>query len=165
MIRGIFFGINKLELNLFFLILGIEIGFVECVLEKLILVVWYLDYDFIIFRSRFKEEFLINKIVIEEKDMVGIIEVKDYLWEWWDSIFVKNIFNNLILVLVSFFDIDDKLDEIVLCLIDFDEVMVKFIIDNLLEIVDKMFNNMGELGKFRVYCNCLLFLFVNEIEL
>lgn len=79
MIRGIFFGINKLELNLFFLILGIEIGFVECVLEKLILVVWYLDYDFIIFRSRFKEEFLINKIVIEEKDMVGIIEVKDYL--------------------------------------------------------------------------------------
>lgn len=57
------------------------------------------------------------------------------------------------------------MDEIVLCLIDFDEVLVKFIIDNLLEIVDKMFNNIGELGKFRVYCNCLLFLFVNEIEL
>lgn len=163
--RGTSSGINKSELNLSLLTPGIEIGFVERALEKLTSVAWYLDYDPITSRSRFKEEPSINKIVTEEKDMVGIIEAKDYLRERRDSIFAKNIFNNLILAPASPSDIDDKPDEIALCLIDFDEATVKSTTDNPPEIVDKMFNNTGESGKFRVYRNRLLFLLANEIEL
>ena len=96
MTRGTSSGINKSELNLSLLTPGIEIGFVERALEKLTSVAWYLDYDPITSRSRFKEEPSINKIVTEEKDMVGIIEAKEYLRERRDSIFAKNIFKNLI---------------------------------------------------------------------
>ena len=94
--QGTSSGINKSELNLSLLTPGIEIGFVERALEKLTSVAWYLDYDPITSRSRFKEEPSINKIVTEEKDMVGIIEAKEYLRERRDSIFAKNIFKNLI---------------------------------------------------------------------
>jgi hypothetical protein len=163
--RGTSSGINKSELNLSLLTPGIEMGFVERALEKLTSVAWYLDYDPITSRSRFKEEPSINKIVTEEKDMVGIIEAKDYLRGRRDSIFAKNIFNNLILAPASLSDIDDKPDEIAFCLIDFDEATVKSTTDNPPEIVDKMFNNTGESGKFRVYRNRLLFLVANKIEL
>ncbi|NEP85621.1 MAG: ATP-binding protein [Okeania sp. SIO2C2] len=162
--QGTSSGINKSELNLSLLTPGIEIGFVERALEKLTSVAWYLDYDPITSRSRFKEEPSINKIVTEEKDMIGIIEAKEYLRKQRDTIFAKRIFNS-IPAPASPSEVDDKPDEIALCLIDFDEALVKSTTDNPPEIVDKIFNNTGESGKFRVYRNRLLFLVANKIEL
>lgn len=162
--QGTSSGINKSELNLSLLTPGIEIGFVERALEKLTSVAWYLDYDPITSRSRFKEEPSINKIVTEEKDQVGRIEAKEDLRYRRDSIFAKKIFN-LISAPASPSDVDDKGDEIALCLIDFDEAVVKSTTDSPPEIVEKIFNSTGESGKFRLYRNRLLFLVANKIEL
>ena len=52
-----------------------------------------------------------------------------------------------------------------LCAIDFDEATVDASNDAAPELLDRIFNNSGESGKFRTYRNRLLFLVANRLEL
>ena len=56
-------------------------------------------------------------------------------------------------------------DPIALCLIDFDEDTVKSSTDGPPGVVERLFNNTGESGKFRTFRNRLLFLVANRQEL
>lgn len=62
-------------------------------------------------------------------------------------------------------DVDDIPDEIALCLIDFNEATVKSSTDSPPDLVQQIFENTGESGKFRLYRNRLLFLVANQQEL
>ncbi|MDB9512847.1 DUF499 domain-containing protein [Kamptonema animale CS-326] len=157
-------GIRRAELNLSLLTPGLEIGFVDKVLEDLTKVAWYLDYDPITSFSRFKEEPSINKIITEEKEQVGKLEAKDELRTRRNSIFAKKLFTP-IFAPESPAEVDDVPDEVALCLIDFDEATVRSSTDEPPPLVEQIFNNTGESGKFRVYRNRLLFLVANAGEL
>ena len=162
--QGISSGIKRAELNLSLLTPGLEVNFVDRALEKLTAVAWYLDDDPITSTSRFKEEPSINKIVSEEKEQVGKTEAKDDLRSRRDSIFAKKIFTPIFSP-ESPGDVDDVSDTVALCLIDFDEATVINSVDSPPYIVEQIFNNTGESGKFRLYKNRLLFLVANQQEI
>lgn len=162
--QGISSGIRKPELNLSLLTPSVESGFIDRVLERILAVAWYLDYDPIANLARFKEEPSINKIITEEKEQVGRSEAKADLRQRRDSIFAKKLFD-LVSSPDSPSDVDDKPDDVVLCLIDFDEATVSSSMDEAPPLVDRIFNNTGEAGKFRTYRNRLLFLVANDREL
>ena len=157
-------GIRLAELNLSLLIPGVESGFVDRVLETLTKVAWYLDFDPITSLARFKEEPSINKIITEEKEQVGVLAAKEDLRTRRDSIFAKKFFT-LVSNVESPGDVDDNPDDVALCAIDFDEATVDASTDAAPELVDRIFNNSGESGKFRTYRNRLLFLVANRLEL
>ncbi|WP_088889980.1 ATP-binding protein [Leptolyngbya ohadii] len=162
--QGITAGIRRPELNLSLLTPGVEAGFVETALERLSTVAWYLDNDPITSIARFKEEPSINKIIAEEKEQVGRGEAKDDLRSRRDTIFADKFFK-LISAPESPADVDDVADSVALCLIDFDEDTVKSSTDDPPPVVDRIFNNTGESGKFRTFRNRLLFLVANRQEL
>jgi|GEM_PF-347669 len=159
--QGIVAGIRRAELNLSLLMPGIESGFIDRALEKLTTVAWYLDNDPITSIARFKEEPSVNKIIAEEKEQVGRSEAKEYLREKRDTIFAKSYFQP-IFAPESPSDVDDTAEEIALCLIDFQEATVKIPSDPAPILVEQVFNNTGESGKFRIFRNRLLFLIANE---
>jgi Protein of unknown function (DUF499) len=159
--QGIVAGIRRAELNLSLITPGVEAGFIERALDQLSTVAWYLDNDPVTSVARFKEEPSINKIVAEEKEQVGRSDAKTDLRDRRDTIFAKRLF-------ASIFDpdssseVDDNAEEIALCLIDFQESNVKSSNDPAPPLVEQIFNNTGESGKFRIFRNRLLFLVANE---
>ncbi|NEP60494.1 MAG: ATP-binding protein [Symploca sp. SIO2G7] len=161
--QGISSGIRRAELNLSLLTAGLEIGFVDQVLDKLTSVAWYLDNDPITSIARFKEEPSINKIITEEKEQVGRAQAKDDLRSRRDSIFASKAFK--LVIPDSPADVDDVADPIALCVIDFDEATVSSSQDSAPYLVEQIFNNTGESGKFRTFRNRLLFLVANKQEL
>lgn len=162
--QGITAGIRRAELNLSLLTPGLETGFVDTALERLSSVAWYLDNDPVTSIARFKEEPSINKIIAEEKEQVGRGEAKDDLRSRRDTIFADKFFK-LIPAPESPGDVDDVADSVALCLIDFDEDTVKSPTDPPPAVVERIFNNTGESGKFRTFRNRLLFLVANRNEL
>jgi hypothetical protein len=162
--QGITAGIRRPELNLSLLTPGVEAGFVDTALERLSTVAWYLDNDPVTSIARFKEEPSINKIIAEEKEQVGRSEAKDDLRSRRDTIFADKFFK-LIPAPESPGDVDDVADPVALCLIDFDEDTAKSSTDDPPGVVERIFNNTGESGKFRTFRNRLLFLVANRHEL
>ena len=162
--QGTSSGIKRAELNLSLLTPGLEVSFVDRALSRLTAVAWYLDYDPITSTCRFKEEPSINKIVTEEKEQVGRSEAKDDLRSRRDSIFAKKIFTPIFSHEGSG-DVDDVPDSVALCLIDFDEATVISSVDSPPDVVEQIFHNTGESGKFRLYKNRLLFLVANRQEM
>ena len=162
--QGIAAGIRRPELNLSLLTPGLEIGFVDTVLDRLTAVAWYLENDPITFIARFKEEPSLNKIISEEKAQIGITEAKDELRKRRDTIFAAKFFK-LVSAPETPADVDDVADSVVLCIIDFDEETISSTTDGPPAIVERIFNNTGEAGKFRTYRNRLLFLIANKQEL
>jgi hypothetical protein len=162
--QGVTSGIRRPELNLSLLTPGLEIGFADRALERLSAVAWYLDNDPITSIARFKEEPSINKIIAEEKEQVGRSEAKDDLRSRRDTIFADKFFK-LIPAPESPGDVDDSSESVALCLIDFDEDTVKTSTDDPPGVIERIFNNTGESGKFRTFRNRLLFLVANWQEL
>ncbi|WAL61207.1 ATP-binding protein [Thermocoleostomius sinensis] len=162
--QGITAGIRRPELNLSLLIPGVEVGFMDIALERLSSVAWYLDNDPVTSIARFKEEPSINKIIAEEKEQVGRSEAKDDLRSRRDTIFADKFFK-LIPAPESPGDVDDVAEPVALCLIDFDEDTVKSSTDEPPGVVERIFNNTGDSGKFRTFRNRLLFLVANRYEL
>lgn len=162
--QGITAGIRRPELNLSLLIPGVEVGFMDIALERLSSVAWYLDNDPVTSIARFKEEPSINKIIAEEKGQVGRSEAKDDLRSRRDTIFADKFFK-LIPAPESPGDVDDVAEPVALCLIDFDEDTVKSSTDEPPGVVERIFNNTGDSGKFRTFRNRLLFLVANRHEL
>jgi hypothetical protein len=162
--QGTAAGIRRAELNLSLLTPGLEIGFVDTALERLSEVAWYLENDPITTLARFKEEPSINKIIAEEKAQVGITEAKEDLRNRRDTIFADKFFK-LVSAPESPADVDDVSDSIALCLIDFNEATIFATTEGPPPIVEKIFNETGESGKFRTFRNRLLFLVANRQEL
>jgi len=127
-------------------------------------VAWYLDIDPITTIARFKEEPSINKIIAEEKEQIGNLTAKDHLRSRRDSIFANKVFT-LVASPESSGDVDDKPDDVALCVIDFDQGTVNASTDVAPNLVEQIFNNTGESGKFRTFRNRLLFLVANKQEL
>ena len=162
--QGIVAGIRQTELNLSLLMPGGDTNFVDRALERLTEVAWYLDFDPILTIARFKEEPSINKIVAEEKEQVGRGEAKEELRKRRDSIFATRYFR-LVPAPTSPGDVDDGADEITLSIIDFQEAMVTSSIDPAPTIIEQIFQQTGESGKFRIFRNRLLFLVANKVDL
>lgn len=162
--QGISAGIRRAELNLSLLTPGLEIGFVDTALERLSEVAWYLENDPMTTLARFKEEPSINKIIAEEKAQVGITEAKDDLRSRRDAIFANRLLT-LVIAPESPADVDDVSDSIALCLIDFNEATISVTTEGPPPMVEKIFNETGESGKFRTFRNRLLFLVANRQEL
>ncbi|CEJ45544.1 Putative ATPase (AAA+ superfamily) [Umezakia ovalisporum] len=162
--QGTASGIRRAELNLSLLTPGLEIGFVDTVLERLNKVAWYLDDDPMTTLARFKEEPSINKIIAEEKAQVGIAEAKEDLQNRRDTIFANKFFK-LFSAPQSPCDVDDVSDSIALCLIGFNEATISATTDGTPPLVERIFNETGESGKFRIFRNRLLFLVANKQEL
>ncbi len=162
--QGISAGIRRAELNLSLLTPGLEIGFVDTALERLSEVAWYLENDPMTTLARFKEEPSINKIIAEEKAQVGITEAKDDLRSRRDTIFADKFFK-LVPAPESPAEVDDVSDSIALCLIDFSEATISATTEGPPVLVEKIFNETGESGKFRTFRNRLLFLVANKQEL
>lgn len=162
--QGISAGIRRAELNLSLLTPGLEIGFVDTALERLSEVAWYLENDPMTTLARFKEEPSINKIIAEEKAQVGITEAKDDLRSRRDAIFANRLLT-LVIAPESPADVDDVSDSIALCLIDFNEATISVTTEGPPLMVEKIFNETGESGKFRTFRNRLLFLVANRQEL
>ncbi|MCA6508716.1 MAG: hypothetical protein IM565_01565 [Pseudanabaena sp. M109S1SP2A07QC] len=142
----------------------VEISYIDPVLDRLTSVAWYLDIDPITTIARFKEEPSINKIIAEEKEQIGNLTAKDHLRSRRDSIFANKVFT-LVASPESSGDVDDKPDDIALCVIDFDQGTVNASTDVAPNLVEQIFNNTGESGKFRTFRNRLLFLVANKQEL
>jgi hypothetical protein len=162
--QGISSGIRRAELNLSLLTPGVEMGFVDRALERLVGVAWYLDVDPVTSIARFKEEPSINKIIAEEKEQVGLTEAKDDLRDRRDTIFATKFFE-LVKGPEAPHEVDDVADTVALCVIDFNEAMVMSSLDGPPLVVEQIFNNTGESGKFRTFRNRLLFLLANQQEL
>lgn len=162
--QGTSAGIRRAELNLALLMPTVEISYIEPVLDRLTSVAWYLDIDPITTIARFKEEPSINKIIAEEKEQIGNLTAKDHLRSRRDSIFANKVFT-LVASPDSSGDVDDKPDDIALCVIDFDQGTVNASTDVAPNLVEQIFNNTGESGKFRTFRNRLLFLVANKQEL
>jgi len=162
--QGTAAGIRRAELNLALLMPQVEISYLDPVLDRLTSVAWYLDIDPITTIARFKEEPSINKIIAEEKEQIGNLPAKDHLRSRRDSIFANKVFT-LVASPESSGDVDDKPDDIALCIIDFDQGTVNASTDVAPNLVEQIFNNTGESGKFRTFRNRLLFLVANKQEL
>ena len=162
--QGTTSGIRRAELNLSLLTPGLEIGFVEQALDRLVTVAWYLDVDPITSIARFKEEPSINKIIAEEKEQVGITEAKEDLRTRRDTVFATKFFE-LISGPEGAHEVDDVAESNALCAIDFNEATVSSSLDTAPPVVEQIFGNTGESGKFRTFRNRLLFLLANKQEL
>ncbi|TVQ23326.1 MAG: ATP-binding protein [Leptolyngbya sp. DLM2.Bin15] len=162
--QGISSGIRRAELNLSLLTPGVDISFIDRALERLSGVAWYLDVDPITSVARFKEEPSINKIIAEEKERVGITEAKEELRKRRDSIFATKFFQ-LVTGPEGAHDVDDDPSTIALCIIDFNEAKIGSSTDGPPALIEQIFNNTGESGKFRTFRNRLLFLLANNQEL
>lgn len=162
--QGISSGLRRSELNLSLLMPNVEIGFVDRALERLTKVAWYLDFDPITTIARFKEEPSINKIIAEEKEQIGLTEAKEELRKRRDTIFATRFFD-CIPGPEGPHEVDDRSDTIALCLIDFNEATLNASTDGTPSLVEQIFNNTGESGKFRIFRNRLLFLLANKQEL
>lgn len=162
--QGISSGLRRTELNLSLLTPGIEIGFVDRALERLSGVAWYLDVDPITSIARFKEEPSINKIIAEEKEQVGITEAKEELRTRRDTIFATKFFQ-LVVGPEGAHDVSDDPNSLALCIIDFNEGTVNSTTEGPSALLEQIFNNTGESGKFRSFRNRLLFLLANRQEL
>ncbi|MBW4489397.1 MAG: DUF499 domain-containing protein [Trichocoleus desertorum ATA4-8-CV12] len=162
--QGISSEVRRAELNLSLLTPGLEISFIDRALENLCKVAWYLDDDPITSIARFKEEPSINKIIAEEKEQVGVTEAKEDLRTRRDTIFASKLFT-LVTAPEGAHDVEDKADDIALCLIDFQEATVSGAMDAPPALLEQIFNNTGESGKFRTFRNRLLFLVTNRPEL
>ena len=162
--QGTSAGIHRSELNLSLFTPKLELGFVDTVLTKLQSVAWYLDSDPITTISRFREEPSINKIITQEREQIGRTAAKDDLRDRRDSIFAKRAFN-LVSAPESPADVDDTPDNVVLCLIDFDEATVTECNSPPPSLVDRIFNQTGSAGTFRKYRNRLLFLVPDKQQL
>lgn len=162
--QGTTAGIRLSELNLSLLMPQGEPGFVDRALERLVKVGWYLDLDPVTRIARFKEEPSINKIIAEEKEQVGVALAKDDLRQRRDSIFAKKFFD-LVPAPSGSYDVDDRADTIALCVIDFNEATLTSSVDAPPLLVEQIFNQTGEIGKFRTFQNRLLFLLPNKGEL
>lgn len=162
--QGISSGIRRAELNLSLMTPGLEISFVDRAIERLETVAWYLDNDPITTLARFKEEPSINKIIAEEKEQVGRAEAKEDLRSRRDTIFAEKFFK-LVSAPESAADVDDQPEPAVLCLIDFNEATVTSTTDGPPPLLEQIFNNTGEAGKFRTFRNRLMFLVANKHEL
>jgi Protein of unknown function (DUF499) len=162
--QGTSAGIHRSELNLSLFTPKLELGFVDTVLAKLQSVAWYLDSDPITTISRFREEPSINKIITQEREQIGRTTAKDDLRDRRDSIFAKRAFN-LVSAPDSPADVDDTPDNVVLCLIDFDEATVTECNSPPPSLVERIFNNTGSSGTFRKYRNRLLFLIPDKQQL
>lgn len=162
--HGISAGIPRTELNLSLLTPDTDISFIDRALENLQTVAWYLDIDPITTIARFKEEPSINKIITEEKEQIGRGEAKEELRTRRDSIFAKKFFT-VISAPDSPRDVDDRGDDIVLCLMDFDEVTITQPTEFAPPLLVSILNNTGESGRFRLYRNRLLFLVANQSEM
>ncbi|MFN5862824.1 MAG: AAA family ATPase, partial [Pseudanabaena sp.] len=162
--QGTAAGIRRAELNVALLMPQVEISYIEPVLDRLTSVAWYLDIDPITTIARFKEEPSINKIIAEEKEQIGNLTAKDHLRSRRDSIFANKVFT-LVASPESSGNVDDKPDDIALCVIDFDQGTVNASTDVAPNLVEQIFNNTGESGKFRTFRNRLLFLVANKQEL
>lgn len=136
----------------------------ERALERLTTVAWYLDVDPITSIARFKEEPSINKIIAEEKEQVGVTEAKEDLRTRRDTVFATKFFD-LVSGPEGAHEVDDVADRIALCVIDFNEATVNSAMDAAPSIVEQIFGNTGESGKFRTFRNRLLFLLANQQEL
>ena len=161
---GISAGIRLAELNLSLLTPGLDANFVERALDNLQAVAWYLDVDPITNIARFKEEPSINKIISEEKEQIGRSEAKEELRTRRDSIFAKKLFT-LISAPDSSSDVDDRADDLALCVIDFDEATITNATDAAPSLIVQITDNTGESGRFRIYRNRLLFLLANKAEI
>jgi len=157
-------GIRRAELNLSLLTPELDISFVDRAIERLSTIAWYLDVDPITSIARFKEEPSINKIIAEEKEQIGISEAKDILRSRRDTIFASKFFTTVIAPETAS-DVDDTGENVALCLIDFNEATIVASTDGPPPIVEQIFNNTGESGKFRTFRNRLLFLLPNKQEL
>ncbi|MBD2429028.1 DUF499 domain-containing protein [Phormidium sp. FACHB-1136] len=162
--QGISSGIRRAELNLSLLTPGLDIGFVDRALERLSGVAWYLDVDPITSIARFKEEPSINKIIAEEKEQIGLTEAKEELRTRRDTIFATKFFQ-LVSSPDGAHDVDDDPSTLALCVIDFNEAKISRSTDGPPPLVEQIFNNTGESGKFRTFRNRLLFLLANDQEL
>ena len=162
--QGITSGIRRPELNLSLLTPQLDVGLVDRALDSLAAVAWYLDNDPITSIARFKEEPSINKIIAEEKDQVGVIQAKEELRTRRDTIFAKKFFN-LVTAPTGPQDVDDDPNTVVLCLLDFDDVKINAANDIAPLILEQIFNNTGEVNKFRIFRNRILFLCANRQEL
>jgi len=162
--QGTAAGIRRAELNVALLMPQVEISYIDPVLDRLTSVAWYLDIDPMTTIARFKEEPSINKIIAEEKEQIGNLTAKDHLRSRRDSIFANKVFT-LVASPESSGDVDDKPDDIALCVIDFDQGTVNASTDVAPNLVEQIFNNTGESGKFRTFRNRLLFLVANKQEL
>ncbi|QQE67474.1 ATPase AAA (plasmid) [Leptolyngbya sp. BL0902] len=162
--QGISSGIRRAELNLSLLTPGLDIGFVDRALERLSGVAWYLDVDPITSLARFKEEPSINKIIAEEKEQIGLTEAKEELRTRRDTIFATKFFQ-LVASPDGAHDVDDDPSTLALCVIDFNEAKISHSTDGPPPLVEQIFNNTGESGKFRTFRNRLLFLLANDQEL
>lgn len=162
--QGISSGIRRTELNLSLIMPGVDIGFVDRALERLSAVAWYLDVDPITSVARFKEEPSINKIIAEEKEQIGLSEAKEELRTRRDTIFATKFFQ-----LVSSpggpHEVNDDPNTLALCVIDFQDATITSSTDGPPLLVEQIFSNTGESGKFRTFRNRLLFLLANEQEL
>jgi hypothetical protein len=162
--QGVTSGIRTTELNLSLLMPQMDIGFIAQALDKLSTVAWYLDIDPLTTIARFKEEPSINKIITEEKELVGLTEAKDDLRKRRDTVFANKFFTTIVGP-EGGHNVDDQADTIALCLIDFNEAMVTMTTDGPPLVVEQIFGNTGESGKFRTFRNRLLFLVANRGEL
>lgn len=162
--QGISSGIRRAELNLSLLTPGLEIGFVDRALQQLGSVAWYLDEDPVTSICRFREEPSLNKIIAEEKDLVGISEAKEDLRSRRDSIFASKFFT-LVPAPETASEVGDSAEDVALCVIDFDEETVSASTDGPTPLVERIFNSTGDSGKFRIFRNRLLFLLANKLEL
>lgn len=162
--QGITAGIRHSELNLSLLTPYVEIGFVERAVSNLLAVAWHLDFDAVTNIYQFKEEPSTNKIIAQEKEQVGVGVAKEELRQRRDSIFQRRFFD-CVTDPEGAYDVDDRADSIALCLIDFNEAQIQSSTDSAPAIVEQIFENTGEAGKFRIFKNRLLFLMANEQEL
>ncbi|WP_017302292.1 ATP-binding protein [Nodosilinea nodulosa] len=162
--QGISSGIRRTELNLSLLTPGVDISFVDRALERLSNVAWYLDVDPITSIARFKEEPSINKIIAEEKEQIGLTEAKEELRTRRDTIFATKFFQ-LVAGPEGAHDVDDDPNTIALCIIDFNEATITSSTDGPPPLIEQIFSNTGESGKFRTFRNRLLFLLANWQEL
>ncbi len=162
--QGISSGIRRAELNLSLLTPGLEIGFVDRALQQLGSVAWYLDEDPVTSICRFREEPSLNKIIAEEKDIVGISEAKEDLRNRRDSIFASKFFT-LVPAPEAASDVGDGAEDVALCVIDFDRATVSTSTEGAPPVVERIFNSTDDSGKFRIFRNRLLFLLANKLEL
>ena len=161
--QGLSSGIRKSELYLSLLTPGYDIGVVDDVLDKLLAVAWHLDYDPLTSLAQFKEEPSINKIITEEMNVVAVTAAKEELRKRRDSMLASRLFE--LVIPDSPADVDDKPDSIVLCLIDFQDATLHSTDEGPPDLLERIFNQTGESGKFRTYRNRLLFLVANQGEI
>jgi hypothetical protein len=159
--QGITAGIRRSELNLSLMTPYVEINFIEGVIKNLLAKAWHLDFDPITQIYQFKEEPSLNKIIAQEKAQVGSGEAKEELRKRRDSIFASKFFT-CVADPEGAHQVDDRPDNVVLCLIDFNEETIRTSVNTAPKSIEQIFDNTGEAGKFRVFKNRLLFLLANE---